>query len=105
MSSKRVTLLAFSVLVSLGTVSLAFAQQPPKVRLPQASPAATLSQTIGITDVAITYHRPAVRGRMVWGDIPAAKVAELVKANSVAPAAVDGEGTIDGAPGGGKDFP
>ena len=105
MSSKRASLLAMSVLVTLATGSLAFAQQPPKVRLPQASPAATLSQTIGITDVSITYHRPAVRGRMVWGDIPAAKVAELIKANAVTPAAADGEGTIDGAPGGGKDFP
>ena len=105
MSSKRASLLAMSVLVTLATVSLAFAQQPPKVRLPQASPAATLSQTIGITDVSITYHRPAVRGRMVWGDIQSAKVAELIKANAVGPAAADGEGTIDGAPGGGKDFP
>jgi hypothetical protein len=93
-----------SVLVCLGTVSLAFAQQPPKVRLPQASPAATVSQTIGITDISITYHRPAVKGRIVWGDISADKVAALIKANAVAPTA-EGEGTVDGAPGMGKDFP
>jgi Protein of unknown function (DUF2911) len=104
-ATKLISLVALSVMMMLMTVSLAFAQQPPKVRLPQASPSATVSQAIGITDISITYHRPAVKGRMIWGDITAAKVAELIKANSVAPAAADGEGTVDGAPGGGKDFP
>jgi len=104
MSSKRASRLTFSVLFTLATASLALAQQPPKVRLPQASPAATVSQTIGITDVSITYHRPAVKGRMIWGDISADKVAALIKANAVAPTA-EGEGTVDGAPGTGKDFP
>ena len=101
---KRISVMAFSFLFSLAAASLAFAQQAPKVRLPQASPAATVSQTIGITDVSITYHRPSVRGRTLWGDISSEKVAALIKANSVAPGA-EGEGTVDGAPGGGKDFP
>src|SRR5436853_5791500 len=103
-SAKRVSLFAVSALIISCVASFAFAQQPPKVRLAQASPAATVSQTIGITDVSITYHRPAVKGRMIWGDISADKVAALIKANSVAPAA-EGEGTVDGAPGTGKDFP
>ena len=105
MNSKRVSMLVLSILIAMGTVSATFAQQPAKVRLPQASPSASVSQTIGITDVSITYHRPAVRGRMVWGDISADKVAALIKANAVAPAAAEGEGTVDGAPGSGKDFP
>ena len=104
MRSKRVSLLALSVLISLATASAAFAQQPVKVRLPQLSPAATVSQTIGITDVSITYHRPSVKGRMVWGDISSDKVAALIKANKTGPAAA-GEGTVDGAEGTGKDFP
>jgi hypothetical protein len=28
-------------------------------------------QTIGVTDVTITYSRPAVKGRKIWGDPPA----------------------------------
>jgi hypothetical protein len=103
-AAKLSSVIAFSFLLSLAAASLAFAQQPPKVRLPQASPSATVSQTVGITDLAITYHRPSVRGRMLWGDISAEKVAALIKANSVAPTAA-GEGTVDGAPGGGKEFP
>ena len=103
-SAKRVSIVLVSIFMIAGAASIAFAQQPPKVRLPQASPSATVSQTIGITDISITYHRPAVRGRMLWGDISSEKVAALVKANSVPPGA-DGEGTVDGASGGGKDFP
>lgn len=103
-SAKCVSLFAISALITSCAASFAFAQQPAKVRLPQASPSATVSQTIGVTDIAITYHRPAVRGRTLWGDIPSEKVAALIKANSVAPTA-EGEGTVDGAPGTGKDFP
>lgn len=32
-----------------------------------ASPAATVSQTIGISTVTVKYSRPAVKGREVWG--------------------------------------
>src|SRR5215510_9404530 len=100
----RVSMFVLFGFMIAGAASLTLGQQQPKVRLPQASPAATVSQTIGITDVSITYHRPSVRGRTVWGDVPAEKVTALIKANSVAPAA-EGEGTVDGAPGSGKDFP
>src|SRR5215831_4467399 len=103
-STKRISVVVISVSILVSTACLTLAQQPPKVRLPQASPSATVTQTIGITDISITYHRPSVKGRMVWGDISAEKVAALVKANSVVPGA-EGEGTIDGAPGSGKDFP
>ena len=103
-SAKRISIVFVSIFVTACAASLALAQQPPKVRLPQASPSATVSQTIGITDVSITYHRPSVKGRTVWGDVSAEKVAALIKANSVAPGA-EGEGTVDGAPGSGKDFP
>ena len=37
--------------------------------LPQASPKATLSQSIGITDIKIEYHKPSVKGRVIWGDV------------------------------------
>ena len=102
--SKRVSFLVISLFVIGGATSLVSAQQQPKVRLPQASPSATVTQTIGITDIAITYHRPSVKGRPVWGDIPGEKLAALIKANSVMPGA-SSEGTVDGAPGYGKDFP
>ena len=42
--------------------------QPP-LELPQPSPAASVSQRIGLTDITITYHRPAVNKRPVWGQL------------------------------------
>ncbi len=40
-----------------------------QVKTPRPSPNATISQTIGITDVTITYSRPGVKGREVWGKL------------------------------------
>ncbi|MBL8863481.1 MAG: DUF2911 domain-containing protein [Planctomycetes bacterium] len=46
---------------------LARTPQTPPLEFPQASPAATLKQRIGLTDVEITYSRPAKRGRPLFG--------------------------------------
>jgi tetratricopeptide (TPR) repeat protein len=37
--------------------------------LPQVSPKAEVSQVIGISKISIEYHRPAVRGRKIWGSL------------------------------------
>ena len=37
--------------------------------LPDASPKASVSQTVGLTDVTISYHRPAVNKRKIWGEL------------------------------------
>ncbi len=36
---------------------------------PQASQKASVSQRIGLTDIEVVYHRPAVNNRVVWGGI------------------------------------
>ena len=33
------------------------------------SPNASLSQTVGLTDIALTYSRPGVKGREIWGKL------------------------------------
>jgi hypothetical protein len=45
----------------------AFAQIPT----PRPSQKASVMQRIGVTDVTITYSRPGVKGRQIWGDPPA----------------------------------
>jgi tetratricopeptide (TPR) repeat protein len=43
--------------------------------LPLRSPAAEVSQRIGLTDIDIRYHRPQVNGRKIWGElVPYGKV-------------------------------
>ncbi|HEV7683775.1 MAG TPA: DUF2911 domain-containing protein [Pyrinomonadaceae bacterium] len=56
--------LAAALLVFVSGVQIASAQ----VRTPRPSPKASVMQTIGITDVTITYSRPAVKARTIWGD-------------------------------------
>src|SRR5438270_8390353 len=43
-----------------------------QVRAPRPSQKASVMQTDGVTDITIIYSRPAVKGRTVWGDPPAA---------------------------------
>lgn len=58
---KRPMLLLLVALLSTHTYS----QQITQPRTP--SPAATVSQTIGISTVSVSYSRPAVNGREIWG--------------------------------------
>src|SRR6185369_7240914 len=47
-----------------------FAQVRAQVTTPRTpSPAAKISQTIGISTVTVKYSRPAVKGREVWGKL------------------------------------
>lgn len=43
--------------------------QAPKVEFPAASPACTLKQRVGLTDVEINYSRPGLKGRVVVGNL------------------------------------
>lgn len=40
-----------------------------QLEIPQASQQASVSQTIGTTEITINYHRPGVRGRAIWGGL------------------------------------
>ena len=39
-----------------------------QIPTPRPSQRATVMQRIGVTDVTITYSRPGVKGRQIWGD-------------------------------------
>jgi len=54
----------FAVLLVLSGALIASAQ----IRTPRPSANASVMQTIGVTDVTITYSRPGVKGRTIWGD-------------------------------------
>ncbi len=44
-------------------------QAQPQIPQPQPSPQASVTQTIGVATVTVNYHRPAVKGRTLWGDL------------------------------------
>lgn len=41
----------------------------PAVDLPRPSPTATVAQSFGYSNVSVTYSRPAVKGRVIWGGL------------------------------------
>jgi len=63
MISFRFTALIFGALLP----ALVWAQGITTPRTP--SPAASVSQTIGISRVSVQYSRPSVKGRAIWGEL------------------------------------
>ena len=59
--------LTSAAILTLLAPAAAHAQQA--LKLPRPSPKATVVQTVGLTDVTITYSRPGVKGRTIWGDL------------------------------------
>jgi hypothetical protein len=66
--------LSSAIAIALVSTSLfatcANAQQAaPAVEFPAPSPTATLKQRVGLTDIEITYSRPGVKGRQIFGGL------------------------------------
>jgi hypothetical protein len=57
---------ALSVLPGMDATAQA---QAPPLSLPRPSQAASVSQTVGLTEIAIHYSRPLVKGRTIWGEL------------------------------------
>jgi len=59
------------LLLFVGVISTTNAQ----IKTPQPSPASTIEQVVGLTNVTLEYSRPAMRGRTIFGDlVPFGKV-------------------------------
>jgi predicted negative regulator of RcsB-dependent stress response len=58
---------AFLITAVLFATATAHAQVALKT--PEQSPAASVSQTLGLTEITVAYHRPAVGGRPIWGKL------------------------------------
>ncbi len=65
---KKSRLLAAAVPLAAAAL-MAAAPAVAQLDLPRPSPKATVSQTVGLTDVTITYCRPSVKGRVIWGGL------------------------------------
>lgn len=58
--SKATFLIAFMLISSASWAQL---------KTPQPSPLGKVTQTVGLTDITITYSRPSVKGRVIFGEL------------------------------------
>jgi hypothetical protein len=58
-----------SLLPALATGVLIAATAHADFVAPRISPNATVKQTLGITDFTVTYSRPGVKARKIWGEL------------------------------------
>jgi Protein of unknown function (DUF2911) len=56
----------YSLIAALCVLSASVASA--QITTPRPSQKASVMQRIGVTDVTITYSRPGVKGRQIWGD-------------------------------------
>jgi len=56
------------LLIALAIILAPFATEA-QIKTPQASPKGYIKQTVGLTDVEVTYSRPGARGRAVFGNL------------------------------------
>ena len=67
----------FSLCALICVCGLALFAQAPKVEFPAPSPACTIKQRVGVTDIELTYSRPSMKGREIFsadGLVPFGKV-------------------------------
>jgi len=57
------------ILTSLLALSGLIVTAQTDLKKPEASQASTITQRIGITDIAISYHSPLAKGRAIWGEL------------------------------------
>ena len=90
MIKKTISMLLAAVLIS----SLVSAQT--QLRVPRISQFAKISQTIGLSEVSVSYHRPGVKGREIWGNV--VKYDEVWRAGANEPTLItfSDDITIDG---------
>ena len=68
---RRFSLFHVAILLAAGCWGHVFAQQPPLAIKPlRPSQKASVMQTVGVTDITITYSRPPVKGRPIFADAP-----------------------------------
>jgi len=84
--------------LALSLLLAAAASGQPSLTLPQSSPKSSISQTVGLTEMAITYHRPAVNKRKIWGGLVPYKEVWRAGANENTTISFSSPVTVNGKP-------
>jgi hypothetical protein len=92
---RKALLIAALVLVASMLVA---APASAELKLPRVSQHSVVTQTIGLTDVTITYSRPGVKGRAIWGDLVPYDKVWRTGANEATTIVFSRDVTIEGKP-------
>lgn len=66
MISKTSNLILFSTALLI-SANLWAQTEPPKLTIPRTNPPGTVKQLVGATEVEVSYNRPSVKGRQIFG--------------------------------------
>lgn len=58
---KKIVLFVFLMVLTFGVEA--------QIKTPESSPAQKIEQTVGLTQVSLTYSRPSMRGRAIYGNL------------------------------------
>ncbi|MEP0773387.1 MAG: DUF2911 domain-containing protein [Acidobacteriota bacterium] len=86
---------------TLVTLAAALAATGPAVASfvpPRVSPQASVSQTVGTTQITIAYSRPSVKGRAIWGELVPYDQVWRTGANEATTFTVTDDVTVNGSP-------
>lgn len=84
-------------IMGLGIALMCFAStNAQQIKTPAPSPYAEVKQVIGLTDVNVTYSRPGVKGRTIFGDLVAYGTLWRTGANRATTIEVEGDVSIGG---------
>jgi hypothetical protein len=86
--------------LSAALVALLLLNAPARadLKLPRVSQNASVTQTIGITDLSIKYSRPGVKGRTIWGGLVPYAEPWRTGANEATSFTTSGDLTVEGQP-------
>jgi hypothetical protein len=85
---RKTIVVALALLVTISAMA--------QVRTPRPSPNATLTQSVGLTDVTIKYSRPGVKGRTIWGGLVPYDAVWRTGANEATTITFSDDVTVDG---------
>src|SRR5215212_1738503 len=69
-----------------------------QIKTPRPSPKQSVTQTVGVTDITITYSRPGVKGRAIWGALVPYDKVWRTGANEATTMSFGDDVTVNGQP-------
>ncbi len=88
-----VLVLVFLVFLSMAATGSLLAEE---IKFPRISQKASVSQTIGLTEVTAAYHRPGVKSRVIWGELVPYDKVWRTGANEATTISFSHDVTVDG---------